>query len=69
MQSLHNALEDLATLRSENDRLKQYVRHKDDCGVIGGYGFCTCGLEKKDEPQGEVILPEWVTIDYINNLK
>jgi hypothetical protein len=25
--------------------LSQFVRHKELCAVIGGYGFCSCGLE------------------------
>lgn len=26
--------------------LRKYVKHKDTCGIIGGYGYCNCGLEQ-----------------------
>jgi len=46
-------------LRSENERLKGYVRHDEGCHIdfnlIEPFYTCTCGLEKKDEPQGGVV--------------
>ena len=33
----------------EIERLLGYVTHKSHCGIVGSYGYCTCGLDKKEE--------------------
>ena len=35
---------ELAAMKARGDRLARYVRHEGGCGLIGGYGECTCGL-------------------------
>lgn len=38
-----------AALTAERDALaaivEKYARHDGLCGIIGGYGYCTCGLD------------------------
>ena len=38
-----------AALTTERDALaaivEKYARHDGLCGIIGGYGYCTCGLD------------------------
>jgi hypothetical protein len=30
----------------ENERAKRFMRHDGLCGIVGGYGYCTCGMEE-----------------------
>jgi predicted xylose isomerase-like sugar epimerase len=32
-------------LREAIDRQSRYLRHEGLCGIVGGYGYCTCGLD------------------------
>lgn len=38
---------DVAALRENIAGLMHYSRHDGLCAMIGGYGYCTCGLEAK----------------------
>jgi hypothetical protein len=56
-QACNHVIEGLSVLRASTPSasagelvegvkaLSQFVRHKELCAVIGGYGFCSCGLE------------------------
>lgn len=35
------------------DSLRKYLRHDGLCGIIGGYGYCTCGLDAALRAIGE----------------
>lgn len=35
----------LASALAALDEVKAFTRHDGLCGIIGGYGYCTCGLE------------------------
>ena len=37
---------DLARLLGDADK---FIRHTGLCGIVGGYGYCTCGMEEARE--------------------
>lgn len=39
------AMRQIDKLAARNAALDRYVRHDGLCGIVGGYGYCTCGLD------------------------
>jgi len=35
----------LSLQEKQIERLREYARHNGLCGIVGGYGYCTCGLD------------------------
>jgi hypothetical protein len=53
---MNAAADEIERLRSENERLRtrvgalekalnRYGKHDGLCGIVGGYGYCTCGFD------------------------